>query len=488
MPVLTFGEWLPDQPAYQNQGVLRAENVFPSASGFLPVPDFTVSTDALDARPLGAIQVRDKDLNVFQFAGNATKLYQNISNVWTDRSKVGGYATASEEVWEFTPWKNKLLATNFTDSPQQITFGASAFSDLTTDLKARHITVIRDFVVFANTNDTTDGEVPSRIRWSAFNDETDYTVDPATLSDFQDLKTAPVERIFGGEFGVIFQKNSVWRMTFAGAPIVFQFDEVLPGIGIISPGAAARDGDTVYFWSDRGFYQLVNGTQATAIGAERVDRFALGDLDTNNLARISCVVDPSSQRVFWAYPGVGNVGGRPNRIICYDRSVNKWTIINQETELLWPAGGLGYTLDGLDSVNSSIDALPASLDSRRWVGGAALLGSFDGEFKAGFFDGTNKTGTIETRELEIHMGHRTQLNAFRTLIDGGAVTAQVGTRNRQSDAVTLGSVLNQRDTGRFTCRANARYHRFLLSLTGEWEHAVGIQIEPQEARKGGMRG
>src|SRR5690606_8482560 len=154
--------------------------------------------------------------------------------------------------WQFVSWKNKVLATNFNDNPQQITFGAGNFSNLTTAFKARHITTIRDFVVVANTSDATDGLVPSRVRWSAFNDETDWTVSPSTLSDFNDLKIAPVIRILGGEYGIICQRNSIWRMTFVGAPIVFQFDEVLPGFGPIATGAIAQDGDLAYFLSDRG--------------------------------------------------------------------------------------------------------------------------------------------------------------------------------------------------------------------------------------------
>src|SRR5690606_30942078 len=126
--------------------------------------------------------------------------------------------TGDEERWEFAQWKNKCLAVNFSDNPQQIIFGGSEFSDLTSALKARHIAVIRDFVVMANTNDGVDGNVPSRVRWSAFNDETDWTVSASTLAGSNDLKTAEVSRIFGGEFGVIFQPGAVWRMSFVGSP------------------------------------------------------------------------------------------------------------------------------------------------------------------------------------------------------------------------------------------------------------------------------
>jgi len=489
MPVIQFGPWLPDQADYQNNGVTVAENVVPSLSGYLPVKDFVVETDALDARPRGAILAEDKDGNSNEFAGDAAKIYENVGNSWTDRSKSGGYSTGIDERWEFVAWEQKILATNWNDNPQQVSFGSTTFSDLTTDFRCRHITVIRDFVVVANTNDSTDGNVPSRVRWSAFNDETDWTVSQSTLSDFSDLKTEPINRLIGGEFGVVFQKNAVWRMTFAGSPIVFQFDEVLSGIGLIAPGAAIRDGSTTYFLSSRGFFALDNGTVARPIGANRVDQFILDDVDEDHLSRISSVIEPGSHRVLFAYPGVGNNNGRPNKIIVYDPTLDRWSLIIQELELVWRSGGTATTLEQLDNIQSSIDDLETSLDSSIWKGSGSTLGIFDENFKAGSFSSaTPKSATIETKEFEIHSGHRTRLNAFRPLTEGGSLTAQVASRNRQIDASSFGSALTLSSSGRFTTRENARYHKFRFNLSGNWTRAVGIQILPEEAIRGELRG
>lgn len=488
MPIIPFAEWLPDQAAYQNPGVTVAKNVLPSASGYLPMKTLAAGTDSLEAKPLGAVSARNTSGVAFQYAGDASKLYSNVDNVWTDVSKVGGYDTGAGERWEFTQWKNKVLATNFSDSPQAITFGGSNFADLTTDFQARHITSMRDFVVVANTFDGTDGNVPSRVRWSAFNDETSWTVSTSTLSDYQDLKTAAVERIFGGEFGVVMQGNSIWRMTWVGAPVVWQFDEVLPGIGLIAPGAAAQFGDTIYFLSERGFFALQSGSSVVPIGANKVDRYVLSDLDTTNLHRISAAAEPGGQRVLWAYPGVGNVGGRPNKVIAFDTVLGRWSLIEEDVELIWQSAGASETLETLDSISASLDALTDSLDSNVYQGGTVKLTAFDADFASGFFTGANMAATIESKEFEIHAGYRTRLNAFRPLIEGGTVTAQVGTRNRQADAVTWGSSLSLRASGRYTTRENARYHRFRFSLSGDWTQAIGMQITPDEARRGERRG
>lgn len=488
MPVVAVTAWAPDAADLGNRDSVTVTNAVPGTNSYKPFPSFSVLTNALDARARGAIDVRDKDLNVFQYAGNASKLYQLSSTSWSDVSLTGGYSTGTEERWEFVKWKNQVLATNWNDEPQTIELGGANFADLTTDFRARRIAVVGDFVVVGNTFDSSDGNVPDRIRWSAFNDETDWTVSPSTGADFRNLKGGPISRIYGGEYGTILTPNSVFRMSFVGAPTWFQIDETLPDVGTIAPGASARIGDLVFSWSNQGFIAIGQASGFQAIGAGRVDAFVFNDLDDSFLHRISTVADPRSGRVFWAYPGAGNVSGLPNKIICYDKNLDKWSLIEQEVELLWRAGGVGFTLEQLDSFSASIDDLEVSLDSSQWKGGgSSLLAAFDSSHRHGFFDGPNMTATVDTGEKELHAGRRTMLNGFRPLVDGGTVTAQVGSRNRQNDDVTWSSSLSLRDSGRVVCRSNARYHRFRLSMSGDWDDVIGVSVEQEDARKSERR-
>lgn len=281
-------------------------------------------------------------------------------------------------------------------------------------------------------------------------------------------------------------------MSFVGAPVVWQFDEVLPGIGLIAPGAAAQDGDVIYFLSSKGFFALEQGTQATPIGINRVDAFMREDLDQAYAYRMSTIADPFSNRVYWAYPGTGNTAGRPNRIMVYDRSRDRWSIIDQEVELLWSSGGTGRSLDAAATTGDPDDlddmATDTSFDDAQWIGGAPFLGGFDTTFASGSFQGAQRQATLVTKEMMLSPEMRTQLNGFRALIQGGTVTAEVGTRNSLADDVTYGSVLTARPEQRFTTRRNARYHRFRLTLSDAWEHAIGLEIGRNDIRSGGLRG
>ncbi len=607
MPTIPFGEWLPDLADYGNPGALIATNVFPAAIGYLPVKALGPITNALDARPLGAITAKDKSGVVYNYAGDAAKLYSLSQSTWSDVSLGGGYSTAAGEVWNFVLWKQKVLATNFSDNPQSITLGGANFANLTTALKFRYIATVRDFVVAGNTFDSGDGNVPNRVRWSAFNDETDWTVSATTLADSQDLKGDGgwIQGIIGGQYGVVIQERDVWRMSFVGAPQVFQFDRVLEGIGTYIPGSIVSRGNNIYMLTPSGFISITNGSEVRQIGSNKVDRFVLEDIDTGNLDRVTSSAAALSTRIFWAYPGAGNTGGRPNKIIVYDETLDRWSVIEDDVELLWLASSSGITLDGLDDfalktelvstgdfatdtnwtkgtgwtigagvathaagtasdieqtvtltedvyyrvefdvINrtagsvtpkvggtsgtaivadntdiketiragsgslleftatsdfdgdidnvslkeiTDMDELADSLDSRTYSGGEIQVAAFNEDFKHGFFSGTAMAATVETNEMEINAGARTRLNAFRPMVDGATVTAKVGTRNRQTDMVSFGSSLSQSASGRFTTRSNARFHRIQVQTSGNFNHAVGIQLEPEEAKKGERRG
>jgi hypothetical protein len=489
VPVLKFADWTPDAADLGSSGAITVTNALPSRDGYKPFKALSIVTGALSARPRGAIEDFDSSNDSYQYAGDETNLYEldTTTMTWTDISGAT-YTTGATEVWEFVRWENKILATNFSDSPQQITFGAANFSNLTTDLKARHIAVVRDFVVVGNTYDASDGNVPNRVRWSAIGNETSWTVSASTLADFRDLTTGgAIQKVLGGEVGIIVSQRSVFRMTWVGAPTVFQIDEVLPDIGAIAAGTVCRLGDSVYFISDHGFVELTGGgTGVNQIGAGRVDEFFSADLDPDFLHRISCIADPTSNRIAWAYPGTSNTDGTPNKIIIYDRTFGKWSMVEEEVELLLRAKGIGLTLEELDGLGyTDIDTMDVSLDSDLFKATASQFAAFDSSFEMGFFRGLNKTAVLVTQESEIFAGYNAQVNAFRPLVDLGTVTARVGTRARLSDSVSYGGSLSQSSSGNFDTRSDARYHRFELTITGnDWTDALGVQLDAADVRRG----
>ncbi len=490
--MIEFGEWLPDLPALENQGATVAHNVIPHGKSYKQLSGLAVYSGALSARCQGAASGRDNAGNVFLFAGDASKLY-NISGVtWGDVSKVGGYSCPADSVWTFAQWGNKMLAAQVGDKIQSFTMGTSTlFADLAaTAPQARYIAVVRDFVVAANTYDATDGSVPFRVRWPAIGDPTDWTVSSATQADYQDLNSSHgwVNGIVGGEYGIIFQERAVTRMTYVGSPAVFQFDEIEAGYGTNAPGSICKIGTLIAYLGEDGFY-IFDGTSSSPISHNKVSKTFYSDLDQAQMHRITSVVDPLNQVIFWAYPGSGNSNGTPNKLIMFNYSANatkRWTWADIDTEIIARlAIPAGYTLDSLDSVSTSLDLLEFPLDSRAWIDNTISLSAFNTAHKLCFFNGTALNATIETGEAEVVPGKRARLSLVKPLIDGGStVTMQLGSRNVLTESVTWGTETAPNSTGNVEVRSNARYHRARVKVSGGFTHAQGVDVvEANEAGK-----
>lgn len=243
MPVIPFAEWTPDLPDLENPGATVATNVIPDFKSYRPVPDINAYGTALDTICRGAVSVGNNAGTTYTYAGDTAKLYE-VRAATTDRSKSGGYSTGDDELWRFAHWGGTVIATNFTNPVQSIAHGGSAFADLITSTlkpKARHVAVIGDFVVLGNTTDAVDGAKPARVWWSGINDSADFQPSAATQSDNQGLDETGgwVQAIVSGaDYGVVFQERAIHRMSYAGSPLVFQFDKVESSRGLLAPDAA----------------------------------------------------------------------------------------------------------------------------------------------------------------------------------------------------------------------------------------------------------
>ena len=484
-----FGAYTPDLPPHDNQGVTVALNVMPAGDSYRSFPSAVIYSNALTNRCQGAASGRDSAGNTFNFAGDSSKLYKMAAASWSDVSKVGGYTTGSQERWSFTQWGEQMLATNYADDIQEFTMGTSTnFADLSaTAPRARYISVVRNNVVVANTYDSSDGDVPYRVRWSGIGDATSWTPSVTTQSDFQDLDGDGgwCQQVVGGEFGVIFQEHSIWRMTYVGSPIIYQFDEVERGRGTPAPGSVTKIGSAIPYLGIDGFY-IYDGQQSVPIGADQIDKTFYSDLDQSYMDRISSTVDPINKIIFWASPGQQNQGGNPNRIWAYNYSPNaqkRWAYADQDIEYIYRSLAEGYTLDGLDAVSTNLDLLPFSLDSRVWTGNTALFSGFDSSHKQVNFTGTALSATIETQEVEITPNQRTNIQEIRPFVEGfTTATIQVGGRNSLADSVTWTSTISANNAGNFPCRSNYRYHRIRLNLSGSFTHAQGLNIVKTSVR------
>lgn len=486
--MIDFGEWMPDIASYKNTGVVEAKNVVPISEGYANFLALSVNSTALDSYCRGAFSVKNSASLSFSYAGSGTKLYQLSDGTWTDQSKGSGtYALSSTDYWEFIKWGEKVIAVGGINAgspipPQIITIGAvgsTEFADLGgSPPQARHIGVVRDFVVLGNLYESATS-YPSRVRWSGVNDETQWSTDASALSDYQDIQGNGgwVQRIVGGSYGTIFLERSLFRMDYIGPPLVFAFNEIEPGVGTLTPNSIIQWGSKIFFLSTQGFQVLSSGGRPVNIGNEKVNKWFFSRWDSNYPERVIGSLDITNNRVIWIFPGESNNSGLPNEGLIYDLISDKWSRFEAEIEFVFNQFGEDYTLEGLDDVTTDLDALAFSLDSPVWVGGDRVLAGFDSSHKSGGFSGTPLDAVIETGERKLNTQDRTYIGRIRPEVEGsGTIALNIGERDSQEDSISWGgNLIKQRDDG-YSARSNARYHSFRATISGGFDKALGITI------------
>lgn len=502
MMTIPFGEWRPDLGSFAGDGLREARNCLPQAQGYRWFPGLAAyaGPGPLPDRVLAAFATKDRDGNTINYAAmrggaDEARIHRLAASSWVDISGPGAngggaYSLGDGETWEFVKWGESVLASAIGEPLQQHVFGAATFADVVTSgrkPRARHIAVIRDFVVLGNIDDSVgagaSGLAPSRVWWSGINDPATFEEGgAATQSDFQDLQSGgPVQRIVGGETGTVFCEQSIYRMTYVGAPVVFQFDEVERSRGVWVPGSVATAGRLTFFLDRDGWY-VWDGQASTPIGVDRIDRASLQGDDAIALAhldRVSAVADPVNHLYYCAYPSVNADGGTPDRILVYDWVNRRWSIAELRLDCLFRALSEGYTVDSLDSLGESIDALAASFDSAVYTGRNVALAAFDPSHALCYFSGDPLPATIETGDLQLGKGPagRSLVGAVRPIVEAAtAVSVQSFTRDGPLDAPQAGDIVAVNGDGECPMRSNGRFHRFRLRFGGPFSGAAGLQV------------
>ena len=395
------------------------------------------------------------------------------------------YGTVNSNAqWQFAQTGNLVFATQANDVLQVYTLGSSVqFSNsLGSPPQAAYISVVGRFLVLSGLLSQ-----PYRIQWSGLNDFNSSSSWTAGVnsSDFQDFPDGGIVRgVAGGEFGTVFQDQAIRRMSYIpGSAIIFQIERVTQDMGLFAPYSLVRAGPSIFFYAGQGFFRIDPGALPQQIGRERVDRTFFNDIDKNNLQMFIGISDPRGTRVYWAYKSTAGATGTYDKILGYDTALDRFFPISMSGEYLVGISQPGITLEGLDSVSTSIDALTLTLDAYANAI-QPQIAQFDTNNKLGYFTGANLEGTIETAEQGTD-GERLMINGFRPITDAPTVYGSCSVReNQQSAAISNSEILINSRTGKCDMRQSTRYSRFKIRIPAgtTWTFAAGV--EPDTAPDG----
>lgn len=456
--------WKPDYIdfAMPDGGLVIAENVLPYDEFYFPaLQPIAYSSNILSGTPCGAKEYLSNNGNYYLFIGTLTKLYRlEVALTLTDITRAAGAYTATVNRWDFTRYREWVIATNLIDVPQ-ILKGMTTANFIAlggSPPKAKFCVLFKGHLIFAHLNDGTLR--PQKIIWSAWENIEDFTQSLTTGADSRNLDDADGE-ITGmtvlGSLLIITHRNSITVGWYSQAPYTFSFDSNrVKDKGAIE-GTLITYGNVCYFFDERDIYQMTSDGIITPIG-DGIKRTLLNDLDIGNFHRISAGSDARRGIIYWSYPSV-NSDGTPDTILALNPKVGRFTKIKVTHNGIFNLHKNVLDADSMDTLYPDADSIIWDADNSFWLDNSAIVGCINSDAKVAYFGGDAMSWTIETAQFnyknKIHMVQRVRPKIDKAVTP---ISVQIGSKFNETDELTYSNVsivgsngyANTRKTGRYS--------------------------------------
>jgi len=165
---------------------------------------------------------------------------------------------------------------------------------------------------------------PLLVKWSDSEDFTNFAVTSLTQAGSFRIPTG--SKIMGGLQGpqqaLIWTDIDLWAMSYMGPPLVFGFNKISSGCGLIGPHAAAVMRSNVYWMSSGNFFRL-SGAGVTELPCSVWD-VIFQDLDADNAQK--CIAAPNSafDEIVFYYPSLSGGTGECDKYVKMNTETGSW--------------------------------------------------------------------------------------------------------------------------------------------------------------------
>ena len=127
--------------------------------------------------------------------------------------------------------------------------------------------------------------------------------------------------IQGPQQGLIWTDLALWSMQYINLPLVYNFNEIASGCGLVGRKAMGTLAGAVYWMSQSQFFRLSgNGVEPVQCPVWDV---VFQDIDTDYLEKVRCAPNSRFGEISWYYPTLGS-GGIPTKYVKYNTLLNQW--------------------------------------------------------------------------------------------------------------------------------------------------------------------
>jgi hypothetical protein len=471
---IVFKEWLPDQPELNNPGLIEAKNVIPRDGGytpFRPIDQGNLAYGTSPANPVqGGIWARDTAGSAVLYVGSQTALSARYSTGWTNLSAATYNVGSAAENWDFVQYDNLVIAAVQDHRPQAHTAGSTAtsFTALSTSGEVPYasvVGVIGQFVVLGNTRQTTSALVDIDVRWSAIAQPRNWPTPntataTATQSGQQLLNQADgaITGIVGNDqFGIIFQEDALTRMTYAGPPVVFQFDKFSDQFGCVRNNSIVHLNNKFYFIARSGVC-VTDGVSVSNISDGRVSKWISENVRYLSTNSVFGAADPTRNIIMWGFPPRSGASGQNTVILIYNYVENRFSWAEQTHRCILEYGDVNVP---------------------EW----GRITAFDETERVGFFSATAGSSVITTGDIELNPGGRMWVDGIKPQVEASAaptIGVRLGYRSALDASPTYTSTTGPTSsTGFADFRIDAQYVRAEINVTGEFDKTSGFIVRGQ---------
>lgn len=441
----------------------------PSLKGFkgAPTPANTQQS-VLASTCMGAATLTKTDGTTRFFAGAATKLYEANSNAWTDVSRSVAYATPATGRWRFAQQGNVSLAANGADTVQG-SVSSGAFSCVGGAPIANIVEVVGKFVFALNISGASN-----KVQWSALNDYTSWSASISTQAGNDTLSATSGAITAGRRFGdslMVYKERSLFLGVYVGPPNIWQF-QLIPGTAgalsqevVVSIGTA-EDPKHIFMGYDD-FY-LFDGARPLPIGTNRIKETVFGQLLQSRNYVCQAVHDRQNSRVYFYYPSTDS--NLPDKCVVYNYRTDRWGVDDRQIEMATDWASPGITWDNVGTLYNTWNDLPnASWDQAFLNAAQTLPAVFDTNHKLKTLTGAAQNSSITTGDLgdDAQCFTLTRLRP-RFLTSPASATLTNFYKMNSGDSLTS-DAMTSLNNGKFDLLRDARWHRFQIAMTGDWE-------------------
>lgn len=474
--------------------MLNCSAILPGLHGFYsaPTPATSGTTAALAAACRGAALATKLDETTRLFAGTSTKLYETSGAGWVDRTRAvgGNYALGSTDRWRFAQYGDVSLAVNKADILQSSSSGAFANAAANAP-KASIVEVVGQFVFLFNVNDQGSigpyGDTLHRWWCSKKGDYTDWTPAVATECTTGTLTSTPGKIRAGKRFGenvVAYKLQSMYLGVYVGPPAVWDFRLIPGNVGALCQEVVVNVGSPSVpqhlFMGDDDFYSY-DGSRPVSIAENWVTNTVFSELNRNYSESCLALRDSNENITYFFYPSGASIV--PDKCVVYNERTKKWGRDDRSVEAVVEYISAGTIYDDVGTGYSTYDSFPdVSYDSLFTAAAYPRPAIFDTSHFLKTLSGAPGAWSFTTGDIgDDNVESLIRRVRLRFLHGTLPTNCQMQNFYRQN----LGDALMPDQTaylsnGKFDVLRSARWHRFVISGTGDMEtNIIDYDLVPE---------